>query len=85
MLAEGGGQLLGSLFDLGQIDELHVFIAPKLIGGRDATMPLAGTGIDQMAAAWQLEDLAMRQLGDDVYLAARVAKRATERQLDSNR
>ena len=33
ILVEGGGQLLGSLLDLGQIDEVHAFIAPKLIGG----------------------------------------------------
>jgi diaminohydroxyphosphoribosylaminopyrimidine deaminase / 5-amino-6-(5-phosphoribosylamino)uracil reductase len=74
LLVEGGGQLLGSLFDLGQIDELHVFIAPKLIGGQTATVPLAGTGIDQMAAAWQLDELAVRQFGSDLYIAARVRR-----------
>ena len=32
VLIEGGGQLFGSLFDAGMIDEVHVFIAPKLAG-----------------------------------------------------
>ena len=30
--------------DAGLIDELHVFVAPKLAGGADALSPLAGTG-----------------------------------------
>jgi diaminohydroxyphosphoribosylaminopyrimidine deaminase/5-amino-6-(5-phosphoribosylamino)uracil reductase len=74
LLVEGGGQLLGSLFDLGQIDELHVFIAAKLIGGRDASVPLSGTGAATLAAAWQLEDLSVQRLANDVYVAGRVAQ-----------
>ena len=44
VLVEGGGELLGSLFDIGAIDEAHVFIAPILIGGRDAPTAMAGVG-----------------------------------------
>ena len=36
VLVEGGSRLLGSLFDARQIDEVHVFIAPKLCGGESA-------------------------------------------------
>jgi diaminohydroxyphosphoribosylaminopyrimidine deaminase/5-amino-6-(5-phosphoribosylamino)uracil reductase len=36
ILVEGGGTLLGSLFDAGEIDEVHAFIAPQIIGGREA-------------------------------------------------
>ena len=44
VLVEGGSQLLGSLFDAGEIDEVHVFIAPKLIGGPAAPLlPSAGS------------------------------------------
>ena len=44
VLIEGGGEVLGSLLDLDQIDEVHVFIAPKLFGGAAAPGPLAGLG-----------------------------------------
>ena len=40
VLVEGGGRLLGSLLDARQIDEVHVFIAPKLLGGATARTPL---------------------------------------------
>ena len=36
VMVEGGGRLLGSLLDAWQIDEVHVFIAPKLVGGASA-------------------------------------------------
>jgi len=42
VLVEGGGRLLGSLLDAGQIDEVHVFIAPKLVGGGAAASPIGG-------------------------------------------
>ena len=43
VLVEGGGKLLGSLFDAGLVDEVHVFVAPKLVGGQAAPTPLAGS------------------------------------------
>jgi diaminohydroxyphosphoribosylaminopyrimidine deaminase / 5-amino-6-(5-phosphoribosylamino)uracil reductase len=72
VLVEGGSQLLGSLFDARQIDEVHVFIAPKLIGGMAAGSPIAGDGIAQMADAMVLETMEVRQVGSDVYLQGRV-------------
>ena len=33
LLVEGGATLLGSLFDEGLVDECHVFVAPKIVGG----------------------------------------------------
>ena len=38
VLVEGGSRLVGSLFDAGVIDEVHVFIAPKLAGGEGGAL-----------------------------------------------
>lgn len=45
LLCEGGGGVLGSLHDAGMLDELEVFIAPKLIGNQNAISPLGGVGL----------------------------------------
>ncbi len=68
VLVEGGGRLLGSLLDERQIDEVHVFIAPKLVGGADAPGPIAGLGVEQIAEALTLDDAQIRSLGPDAYL-----------------
>ena len=58
VLVEGGGRLLGSLFDARLIDEAaHVFIAPKLAGGAEGCSGRSPAGgIDAIAAAITLED-----------------------------
>jgi len=71
VLVEGGSKLLGALFDAGAIDEVHVFLAPKLIGGAGAPSPIAGTGLEKIAAALQLADIELRHVGDDIYLHGR--------------
>lgn len=71
IMVEGGGRLFGSLLDAREIDEIHVFIAPKLVGGASAATPVAGRGIADMSAALRLESPQVRQLGDDTYITAR--------------
>jgi diaminohydroxyphosphoribosylaminopyrimidine deaminase/5-amino-6-(5-phosphoribosylamino)uracil reductase len=74
VLLEGGGKLLGAFFDVGGIDEVHVFIAPKLAGGTAAPSPVAGAGIAQMAAAPLLDDISIEELDGDVYVHGRLKK-----------
>jgi len=74
LLVEGGSRLLGSLLDMDQIDEVHVFIAPKLIGGAEALSPIAGEGIEQMPHALPLDAPDFRQVGSDLYLHGRVRR-----------
>ena len=74
VLVEGGSHILGTLLDARQIDEVHIFIAPKLFGGEKATTPIAGAGIDQVAEAIGLANLHLQTLGGDLYLSGRIAK-----------
>jgi len=71
LLVEGGGELLGSLFDSSRIDEVHAFIAPKLAGGHAALSPVLGQGIATMNLAKTLDSLAVRELDGDIYVSGR--------------
>jgi diaminohydroxyphosphoribosylaminopyrimidine deaminase/5-amino-6-(5-phosphoribosylamino)uracil reductase len=72
VLVEGGGRLLGSLFDAGQVDEVHAFIAPKLVGGAEAPTAIAGVGLAEMTQAVMLDEPVISQVGSDVYVSGRV-------------
>jgi diaminohydroxyphosphoribosylaminopyrimidine deaminase / 5-amino-6-(5-phosphoribosylamino)uracil reductase len=72
VLVEGGAQVLGGLFDAGQIDEAHVFISPKFIGGQRAPSPIGGAGLDRVPQMPQLVGRVVEQVGDDIYIRGRI-------------
>ena len=67
LMVEGGGQILGALNDLSQIDEVHLFVGAKLLGGKDARSPVAGIGPSLMNAATQLQLQQVERIDNDVY------------------
>ena len=68
VFVEGGGQVLGQCLDLELIDEVHAFIAPKLVGGTAAQSPLAGQGLADMSEALRLDPSTVAVLDGDVYV-----------------
>jgi diaminohydroxyphosphoribosylaminopyrimidine deaminase/5-amino-6-(5-phosphoribosylamino)uracil reductase len=72
ILVEGGGSVLGSLLDLGQIDEVHVFIAPKLFGGQRSPSAIGGNGVELLTAALQLSSPQIDRCGSDIYVHGRI-------------
>jgi diaminohydroxyphosphoribosylaminopyrimidine deaminase/5-amino-6-(5-phosphoribosylamino)uracil reductase len=73
VLVEGGSELFGSLFDAQQIDEVHVFIAPKLFGGKQARSPIRGAGVEQITNALALNNPTVEQIGEDIYVHGRLS------------
>jgi diaminohydroxyphosphoribosylaminopyrimidine deaminase/5-amino-6-(5-phosphoribosylamino)uracil reductase len=74
VLVEGGGQLLGNLFDLGEIDEVHAFVATKFIGGADAPSPIAGVGLADMTDALAFDRPHVDIIEDDIHIHGRLAR-----------
>jgi diaminohydroxyphosphoribosylaminopyrimidine deaminase/5-amino-6-(5-phosphoribosylamino)uracil reductase len=72
VLVEGGSKLLGMLFDMRAVDEVHVFVAPKFAGGENATSPVGGKGIERMTETLKLADITIEELDGDVYVHGRV-------------
>jgi len=72
VLVEGGGILLGSLFDCGLVDKVIAFIAPIIIGGRDAKAAVGGRGVDKIVDALHLKRVRIEKLGDDLMVSGYV-------------
>jgi diaminohydroxyphosphoribosylaminopyrimidine deaminase / 5-amino-6-(5-phosphoribosylamino)uracil reductase len=66
VLVEGGAEVAGSFFDKGLIDKVSFFIAPKIIGGREALSAVGGTGIEKLSDARRLEKSEVFRHGDDL-------------------
>jgi len=71
VLVEGGGAVLGSFFDAGAVDEVHVFIAPCIVGGAEARTPVAGLGVEQIAQSLRLTDCTIEMEAGDIVLRGR--------------
>ena len=65
LLVEGGGTVLGSLFDAGLVDKVQAFVAPVVIGGEEAASPVEGWGAGSMGEAWRLSYTSLRAVGED--------------------
>ncbi len=72
VLFEGGARVFGTLLDARAIDEVHVFLAPKLLGGAGALSPVAGLGLAAMADALVLPSPKIEILEGDVYVHGRL-------------
>jgi diaminohydroxyphosphoribosylaminopyrimidine deaminase / 5-amino-6-(5-phosphoribosylamino)uracil reductase len=72
VLLEGGPHLAGAFLDAGEIDELRLFIAPMLLGGRSARDPLEGEGVERVADALRALTLDCSHSDGDVLLSARL-------------
>jgi diaminohydroxyphosphoribosylaminopyrimidine deaminase/5-amino-6-(5-phosphoribosylamino)uracil reductase len=68
ILVEGGAGVLGSFRDIGEIDEVHIFIAPRLTGGAGAKTPIGGHGVDKIADSLTLTQWRAEMIEGDVYL-----------------
>lgn len=72
VLMEGGGEVLASALEDRLIDYVVFFMAPRLIGGREAPSALGGRGASRLANAVQLADMTVTRVGRDLCVEARV-------------
>lgn len=74
ILVEGGATLSGSFVAKKIVDKVYFFIAPKIVGGKEAKTPVAGTGILNLQEALALKDIQIEKLEEDVLIIGRVDK-----------
>lgn len=71
ILLEGGGTLNESMLRENLVNEVNVFLAPKIFGGREAPSPVGGCGICEVKDAKEFYLRDIKQIGDDVRLIYR--------------
>ena len=72
LLLEGGPHLAGAFFDADEIDEVRLFVAPIVAGGRQARPPVEGEGVQAIAAAKRALATDVERIADDVLISARL-------------
>jgi diaminohydroxyphosphoribosylaminopyrimidine deaminase/5-amino-6-(5-phosphoribosylamino)uracil reductase len=68
LLVEGGSQVNGSFLDEGLIDQLLLFLSPKLIGDSQALGIFSGRGASSLKEAIPLKELRIKRMGEDLLL-----------------
>lgn len=68
VLVEGGSETIWSFFQEGFVDKYYMFIAPKILGGREAVPIIGGEGIERMDNAINMMWKDCRFLGNDLLI-----------------
>lgn len=71
---EGGGTVNFSFLREGLVDKVYAFLAPKIVGGRNALTPVEGEGFGELSEAVQLDGLTAEPLDGDILLTGYVGR-----------
>jgi diaminohydroxyphosphoribosylaminopyrimidine deaminase/5-amino-6-(5-phosphoribosylamino)uracil reductase len=72
LFVEGGAGLAASLLAAGAVDRVAWFLAPILIGGREAPSAIGGGGVARLADAPRLRDPRAEPVGEDLLVTGRL-------------
>lgn len=70
LLVEGGAEVYASFLSEGQVDKLVLFIAPLLVGGRQAKGMIGGRGAAQITEAIRLKEMKVKAWAGDILVEA---------------
>ncbi|AIF43091.1 bifunctional diaminohydroxyphosphoribosylaminopyrimidine deaminase/5-amino-6-(5-phosphoribosylamino)uracil reductase RibD [Virgibacillus sp. SK37] len=71
VLVEGGSEIHASFVEDSAFQQLILYMAPKIIGGKHAVPFIGGNGAPLVEQAKELEFIEMKQIGTDVKITAR--------------
>jgi diaminohydroxyphosphoribosylaminopyrimidine deaminase/5-amino-6-(5-phosphoribosylamino)uracil reductase len=66
VFVEGGASVAGKLLEAGLVNKVSFFLAPIIIGGRDAPSAIGGAGAERLAYALRLHNVEIVRRGEDI-------------------
>ena len=79
VLVEGGGAIHGSFLTSDLVQKVYCYIAPKMIGGKDALSPVLGKGIEKMSDAVEITDVTVQNFGSDICVSGHVKQKRRDK------
>lgn len=70
VLVEGGGMINASFLRANLIDKFFVYIAPKVLGGKQSITPFTGNDVETIDAAMVLSYEEVEKIGEDLRITA---------------
>lgn len=74
VLLEGGAELNFSALEQGIVDKIQIYIAPKIIGGKNSKTPVEGQGIKSLKEAFKVKYMVCKSIGEDILLEGYIDK-----------
>jgi diaminohydroxyphosphoribosylaminopyrimidine deaminase/5-amino-6-(5-phosphoribosylamino)uracil reductase len=75
VLVEGGSETARGFLDQGLVDRAHLFLSPRILGGRDAIPLVGGVSPERVDQALDLECVEVDRVGPDLYVTGTIKKR----------
>ncbi len=72
LLLEGGPHLAGVFLEAGEIDEARMFVAPLIVGGREAKAAIEAEGVERIEDAVRAITTEVERIDDDILILARL-------------
>ncbi|WP_173918497.1 bifunctional diaminohydroxyphosphoribosylaminopyrimidine deaminase/5-amino-6-(5-phosphoribosylamino)uracil reductase RibD [Halobacillus sp. Marseille-Q1614] len=70
LLVEGGATIADAFVRAGVVNEMVIYMAPKLIGGKEALTSVAGKGISNLKNVEEFEFISSEMIGKDIKITA---------------
>lgn len=74
ILLEGGANLNFSALEEGIVDKIQSYIAPKIIGGKEAKTAVEGAGIQLLKNAFKIDRMTPVMIGEDLFVEGYIVK-----------
>lgn len=75
ILLEGGSSLNSSALTAGIVNQVEVYLAPKIFSGSGKYTPVRGMGVLEPSEAYGLKNQGIEQIGEDILLSYEVVQK----------